>query len=136
MKKLFILFAATVIGIMALSSCQKADSWSFDYPQEVLCGGVWQGIAVKSDGKWTDITNPIYSKLQFSIKFNTDGTYYGAGYFGNGCGTYKAYGKTIDTFIDGEIFYTYSVISMSGTDAELRMSSRTGDSLDIRVHRN
>jgi len=133
MKKIILLIALGVVTCFGLSSCEKADSWKFDYSQDVLCGGTWNGTAIKSEGKWIDITSYLYSKFQFSIKFNTDGTYYGSGYFGNGSGTYKAYGKTIDTYVDGELFYTYQVISMTGDQAELSMSNKKGSSIDIRV---
>lgn len=77
-----------------------------------------------------------YSKLQFSIRFNTDGTYYGRGYFGNGSGTYKARGKTITTYVDGQVFYNYTVKTMTGNEAELTMSSPQGSSIDIRVRKD
>lgn len=76
----------------------------------------------------------LYDDLNFSITFHSDGTYYGRGYFGNGAGTYKAFGNTIETYIDGEVYFTYHVNSMTGTEAELTMS-RKGDSVEIKVRK-
>lgn len=100
---------------------------------DTLCG-TWEGIAVKTESGWTDITSPIFSKLQFSITFHSDGTYYGKGYFGTGSGTYKAFGKTIETYVSGELYYTYHVNSMTSTQAELTMSAK-GSSMEIRVQK-
>lgn len=133
MKKLLTLLVAAATLCLSFSSCQKADSWDFDYSQETLCNGTWHGTAVYSKGSWIDITGIAFAKLQFTIKFNTDGSYYGTGYFGNGSGTYTASGKTINTYVDGQPYYTYTVKSMSGNDAELTMTSSKGSSLDIRV---
>lgn len=72
---------------------------------DTLCG-TWEGIAVKTDSGWIDITGSAFSRFQFFITFHSDGTYYGKGYFGTGGGTYKAFGKTIETYVDGELYYT------------------------------
>ena len=92
------------------------------------------GIAVKTDSGWIDITGSAFSKFQFSITFHSDGTYYGKGYFGTGGGTYKAFGKTIETYVDGELYYTYHVNSMTSNQAELTMSAK-GSSMEIRVQK-
>lgn len=136
MKRLITIATALLMAALCLASCQKEDGWAFDYPQETLCGGTWNGTAVFSDGNWVDITSPEFSKLQFSIRFNADGTYYGRGYFGNGSGTYKVSGKTISTYVDGNLYYTYTVKTMSGNDAELTMTSAKGSSIDIRVKKD
>jgi len=131
--KRFITLLAIIIASTVISSCQKEDAWTFNYPKETLCSGTWQGKAVNASGYWIDITSSAYSKFQFSIRFNTDGTYYGKGYFGTGSGTYKATGNTITTYVDGELFYTYEVISMTGNEAELTMTGKSGSSMGIRV---
>lgn len=136
MKHLFTIFSAILISAFVVTSCHKDQGWTFDYPKEVLCTGTWNGTAVYTNNHWVDITSPAYSKLQFSIKFNTDGTYYGRGYFGNGSGTYNASGKTISTYVDGELFYIYTVKAMTGNEAELTMSSPQGSSIDIRVRKD
>lgn len=135
MKKFLTLIVATATLCLSFSSCQKEDAWKFDYSKDTLCSGTWHGTAVYSGGSWIDITSSYYSKFQFTIKFNTDGTYYGTGYFGNGSGTYTASGNTINTYVDGELYYYYVVKSMSGNNAELTMTSSKGSSIDIRVQK-
>lgn len=130
MKKFLFAFVAI---LTMLCSCSKEDVNKFDYPMDTLCG-TWEGIAVKTESGWTDITSPIFSKLQFSITFHSNGTYYGKGYFGTGSGTYKAFGKTIETYVSGELYYTYHVNSMTSTQAELTMSVK-GSSMEIRVQK-
>ena len=135
MRKIVSLIFAGLCALMLVTSCQK-DEWNFDYPQDILCGGTRVGTAVRIDGSWIDITSPLYSRLQFTIRFNTDGTYYGTGYFGNGSGTYTLDGKNIYTYVDSKPYYNYTVKSMTGTEAELTMSNSSGSStIDIRVMR-
>lgn len=100
---------------------------------DTLCG-TWEGIAVKTDSGWIDITGSAFSRFQFAITFHSDGTYYGKGYFGTGGGTYKAFGKTIETYVDGELYYTYHVNSMTSNQAELTMSAK-GSGMEIRVQK-
>ena len=133
MKKIIIFLSLCFIACVAVCSCQKGDTWDFNYPKEVLCGGTWQGSEYYLDGKWIDITTPAFKDLQFTIKFNTDGTYYGTGYFGNGSGTYDAHGNTIRTYVNGDLFYTYTVQSMEGNVAEITMSGKSGSSLRFKV---
>ena len=114
---------------LSISSC--SDDKDFNYPEEMLLG-TWDGTDIKIDGKWTDITSPIYYKFWFSVKFNSDGTYYGSGFFGTGKGTYKAEKDMIYTYVDKKEYARYKVLSMSDTKAELTMY--IGDeSFDIRV---
>lgn len=133
MKRLVFYVSIIFLGSLFLRSCQKVDSWAFDYPKEVLCGGVWCSDAVKSQGKWIDVTGAAFKDLQFTISFSTDGTYTGTGYFGTGKGTYEAIGNVIKTYIDGELFYTYTVHSMNADVAELTMKGSGTSSLELRV---
>lgn len=113
-------------------SCSKDDD-KFDYPMDTIYGS-WEGVAIKSDGKWIDITEYPYTKFEFSVKFNPDGTYYGKGYFGTGSGTYKAEGSTIHTYVDGKDYAQYHIKSLSDNLAELTMTVE-GESIDIRVQK-
>lgn len=124
---LFVLLCTTV-----LSSCKKDEEPTFDYPLETLCG-IWDGSEILFDDGWVDITKYPYTKFEFSIRFNSDGTYYGSGYFGNGSGTYKAIGKTIITYIDGEEYAKYTVKSLTSNQCELTMDMGGTSTLDIRV---
>lgn len=129
MKKLIFLLA--MLPLCVFTSCSDDDKPKFDYPMETLYGK-WEGTEVYTNGKWVDITKYPYTELGFSITFNSDGKYYGSGAFGNGSGTYKAEGKTITTYIDGEEFARYTVKTLDGNNAELTMYMG-GDSMDIRV---
>lgn len=130
MKKFLLVLTCVITLSLSFVSCEKEEK--FDYSMADLCGGTWTGVAVKTQNKWVDITSYLYSDLQFSIRFYEDGSYYGAGYFGYGTGTYTASGKTIKTYVDGELYYTYTIISMDKDKAELTMS-RGESSIDIRV---
>lgn len=129
MRKYLSIILVALITLLSSVSCSKEEK--FDYSMDTLCG-TWQGTDVKVNGQWKDITSDIYESFHFSITFHSDGTYYGKGYFGTGSGTYKAFGKTIETYVGGELFYTYHVNSMNGRTAELTMSSK-GSSIEIRV---
>lgn len=129
--KFLMLVLAAMAAVFCFSNCSKENQ--FNYPLDTLCG-TWEGSGVKIDDKWVDLTSPIYDDLNFSITFHSDGTYYGRGYFGNGSGTYKAFGNTIETYIDGEVYFTYHVNSMTGSEAELTMS-RKDSSIEIRVRK-
>lgn len=132
MKKSLFLMMLFALSMISLSSCSK-DEDKFDYPMETIYG-TWNGTDVLIDGKWRDITNYPYTQFAFSIKFNSDGSYYGSGYFGNGSGTYKAEGNTITTYIDGKEYARYIVKTLSNNKAELTMFMGD-DSMDIKVEK-
>lgn len=133
MKKIIYLMA--LIPILALTSCSKDDD-DFDYPMETLYG-IWEGIGINIDGSWTDITEYPFTKFAFSIKFNSDGTYTGRGYFGNGSGTYIAKGKTIITYINGEEYLRYEIQSLLNNVAELSMTvDGSSEVIFIKVKKN
>lgn len=110
MKKLFGLMLLCATMVLSLYSC--SDDETFDYPMEILYGK-WEGTGIYYEGEWIDLSNWMYQELSFSIRFNEDGTYYGEGFFGTGHGTYKAVGKNITTYVDGEKYLTYYVKSLS-----------------------
>lgn len=58
--------------------------------------------------------------------FSSDGKFFGTGYYGNGEGTYTISGKTIKCYVDGELFVTYDIISLTPPTAELKMSQGIG----------
>lgn len=83
------------------SSCSKDGEPTFNYPMEMLYG-TWDGTGIYLDNEWIDVNSYWYKDLTFSISFYKNGDYYGSGFFGNGFGTYKASGNTIETYVDGE----------------------------------
>lgn len=129
-KVLFMMFI--LASLSCLSSCSKDKEDDFNYPMETVYG-TWEGTAIYSKGEWIDITHWWYEDFQFSITFYSDGKYYGRGAFGTGSGTYKANGNTITTYVDGEIYLTYDIISLTNEKAELTMYDKSGDSMRIKV---
>lgn len=130
MKRICNILSAVVLLIASIS-CSKEER--FDYSMDDLCG-TWEGVAIKTSPEegWYDITKYPFDKFAFSITFYSDGSYYGRGYFGNGKGTYKAFGNTIETYVDGTPYFTYKVKSLGYERAELTMSS-SGSSIEIKV---
>lgn len=83
MKRFLLLFVA--IAAVAFTGCSKDDN-SFKYGDAIY--GTWDITHIKQeDGAWLDITPAIFSKFHVSATFNSDGTYSGKGYFGNGSGS-------------------------------------------------
>lgn len=115
--------------MMFLPACSDDKDEPDDIKSQII--GTWDATAVKtSEHDWTDITD--YPSLALSITFNKDGSYYGRGALGNGAGTYTVSGKTIKTYIDGELYGTYYVKSMSGKNAELTLTMGSS-SIEIRA---
>lgn len=131
MKKIIPLMLLFATMCFVLSSCSKDDD--FDYPLETLYGK-WVGTGINVNNEWIDITTYPYTKFAFSIKFNSDGSYYGDGYFGYGSGTYKAKGNVIKTYIDGEEYAKYNIISLTSNTAEVRMSmGGSSETIELRL---
>lgn len=118
MKKTFLLFFAVLS--LALVGCSKDDD-GFNYDMETLIGK-WRVTDVDfGKGTYTSLAYyPTYAT------FNSDGTYSGEGYFGNGKGTYEAKGNTITCFYDGEFLVSYDIISLEGNKCELKVSYYDG----------
>ena len=100
MKKFLSMTLLFTAMFLTFSACSSDDD-DFDYPMDTLYGS-WEGISINVNGGWVNITEYPYTKFAFSIKFNSDGTYSGRGYFGNGSRTYTAKGKTIITYVNGK----------------------------------
>ena len=133
MKKLIGMMLLCATMVLSFASCSNEND-DFDYPIEMIYGK-WEGVGVFYNGKWLDLTDWMYQELAFSIRFNEDGTYYGEGFFGNGYGTYKAVGKNIITYIDGQKYFTYQIKSLTADNAEITMLDNSGDTMDIRVRK-
>lgn len=118
------------------SSCDKEEKEknSFDYPMETLYG-IWDGteIYLEKTSQWVDITKYPYTEFGFSIRFKSDKTYTGSGYFGNGSGTYEAIGKTVITYVNGKEYARYTVKSLTNNRAELTMDMGGTSTMDVRV---
>lgn len=120
---------------IALPSCSDdKDEPDGDIKTNII--GTWEGTAVNFDGQWIDITQyPYSSVLGFSATFYENGSYYGSGAFGNGSGTYKIKGSTVETYVGGKLYLTYKVKSMTGTSAEITIIDGSGDTMDARIRK-
>ncbi len=129
MKTIFFRLTA-IVCVLLFSGCSNGDdNLSFDYPLETLYG-TWDGVALRtsSDDDWIYIPQYVDSKFEFGVKFNSDKTYYGFGYFGYGNGTYTARGKRITTYVDGKEYLYYDVKLLTSTEAEAIMRETGSDS--------
>lgn len=123
MKQIKIRHVLTILVIaistsLVFSSCSKDEDGQdfisgFNYPAESIYG-TWQ--LTKVDGKrW-----PYQAT---TATFNSDGTYSGRGYFGNGTGTYTAKGNTIKCYVGGTLYMQYDIVTLEGKTATMRMSA-------------
>ena len=126
-KLLFLLMTVLTLGLCTIS-CSKDEP---DFDRSIIIG-TWDITEVFSDGQWIDITSSYYSELQASITFKDGGQYYGKGYFGTGSGTYTYDGKVINTYVDGKLYYTYEVVTLTQSACELIMSDSSGKS-SVRI---
>lgn len=108
---------AMMAMVFTFSACGSDDEESgsnFNYPMEYLYGR-WDLTELSIDGKTIDLSNSYWYKFKASATFNSDGTYSGSGYFGNGSGTYKATGNTVITYINGKEYLRYILDSVTPT---------------------
>lgn len=125
------LLFATIM--FALPGCSSDDDDSNNEIKENIVG-TWKAKEVKIDNSWIDVTKYPYTKFGMQATFYNDGTYYGSGYFGNGSGTYKIKGQTIETYIEGELYFSYKVKTMTNSAAEVTMSEPGSSStLNVRL---
>lgn len=124
MNKLRFMLFAVILSAMTVVSCSKDDSVGIDD----MIGGVKIGEAIVGTWVLTDVKmKETDSYISWVYKptyasFNSDGTYYGSGYFGTGEGKWSMKGKIINTYIDGQLYVSYEVISVTATNAELKMT--------------
>lgn len=129
MKKVFSLMLLLATIMVSFTACSDDKDEPDDIKSQII--GTWDATSVKfSDTDWVDITSR--PSLALSITFNSDGSYYGHGALGNGSGTYTVTGKIIKTYVDGELYGTYYVKSLSGKNAELSLTMGSS-SMEIRA---
>ena len=120
-KYLLNLVTIMFVGFLCVntSSCSSdKDEESFNYPMESLYG-TWKISEYKTteSGSYTS-----WQLKTTTATFNSNGTYSGSGYFGNGSGTYTTKGNTLTTYVNGNVYIVYTVLSLSGSTAELKMT--------------
>ena len=119
MKKYLFLLLTMFLTSFVFVSCSSDDKDEID---DAIVG-TWKLTEVKMSETGSYISWPF--KTTYS-SFKSDGTYYGSGYFGTGEGTWSKKGKTVNTYVSGQLYASYEVLSVTATDAELKMTM--GDS--------
>lgn len=107
-KTLFLL-----ITILTISFIGCSDDDDSEYKDAII--GTWELTQIEFGGGWTSMPRRTYAT------FNSDGTYNGRGYFGNGSGTYKISGNTIICYIEGEGYVRYDIIELNSNSCTLNM---------------
>ena len=115
MKKYLFLLLTLVVTSFAFVSCSDDD----DNQYNSAIVGTWKITAVKTSQSGSYIGWPFETTY---ASFKSDGTYYGSGYFGTGSGKWSIKGNTINTYVGGELYVSYEIISVTSTTSELRMS--------------
>ena len=125
MKKHLLLLLTLVVATVAFVSCSNDDDDN-QYNSDIV--GTWKITEVKTSQSGSYIDWPFKTTY---ASFKSDGTYYGSGYFGNGSGTWSIKGNTVNTYVGGELYASYEIISVTSTTSELKMSM-DGESIWIK----
>ena len=128
MKKHLFLLLTLVVATVAFVSCSNDDDDN-QYNSDIV--GTWKITEVKMSQSGSYIAWPF--KTTYAT-FKSDGTYYGSGYFGNGSGTWSIKGNTVNTYVGGELYASYEIISVTSTTSELKMSM-DGESIWIKCNK-
>ena len=128
MKKHLFLLLTLVVATVAFVSCSNDDDDN-QYNSDIV--GTWKITEVKTSQSGSYIDWPF--KTTYAT-FKSDGTYYGSGYFGNGSGTWSIKGNTVNTYVGGELYASYEIISVTSTTSELKMSM-DGESIWIKCNK-
>ena len=125
MKKHLFLLLTLVVATVAFVSCSNDDDDN-QYNSDIV--GTWKITEVKTSQSGSYIDWPFKTTY---ASFKSDGTYYGSGYFGNGSGTWSIKGNTLNTYVGGELYASYEIITVTSTTSELKMSM-DGESIWIK----
>ena len=104
-----------MVTSFAFVSCSDDD----DNQYNSAIVGTWKVTEVKTSQSGSYMDWPFKTTY---ASFKSDGTYYGSGYFGTGSGTWSIKGNTVNTYVGGELYASYEIISVTSTTSELKMS--------------
>ena len=102
MKKYLFILLTLVVTSFAFVSCSSDDDDDNQYTSAIV--GTWKLTEVRMSETGSYITWPFKTTY---ASFDSDGTYYGYGYFGTGSGTWSLKGNTIKTYVDGKLYVSY-----------------------------
>lgn len=121
MRKIFGLILIFAVAAGLISCLEEHDNFS---AKQIV--GTWETTQAYVGGDWINI--PSYSDMYATMTFHEDGSYYGdSELFGSGWGTYTLNGKTLNTYQDGKLFYTYTIKSLTDTSAEVTMAYKNSN---------
>lgn len=106
--------AITVMLVMVCFTSCSDDGDDNNISEDIIVG-TWNLTDVEVNGIWHNVTSGVYSSYGAMIRFYSNGLYYGSGALGNGYGTWAASGKTITTYVDGNVYIKYMVSSYTDT---------------------
>ena len=118
MKKYLFILLILVVTSFAFVSCSSDDDDDNQYTSAIV--GTWKLTEVRMSETGSYITWPFKTTY---ASFKSDGTYYGSGYFETGSGTWSLKGNTIKTYVDGKLYVSYDILSVTSTEAELKMTA-------------
>ncbi len=117
MKKILLLFVA----IATMSACSKDEETT--PKNENLIIGSWE-LTHFNDMAIKDFPD-IFDETTI-ITFKKGGAYEGKGAFGNGSGTYEIKGDVVTTYIEGEKFHTFEIVTIDNQNVEAKMTDSSG----------
>lgn len=112
------------VVVAALVGCGKdGDTSDQESPYKSSIVGTWE--LTHFNGTPVSALPDVFSRTT-TITFGADGSYSGGGVFGSGSGTYVLEGSVAKTYIDGELYHTYEIVSLSGDVVEAKMTDASG----------
>ena len=117
MKKYLSLLLTCLVFSLSLVSCSDDDDDKNPYYDKIV--GTWQIVQEKTKQSGNYMNWP-FSPTYATFKAN--GEYSGRGYFGTGSGSWSIKGNRVSTYIEGQLYATYDIISTTSTTSELKMS--------------
>lgn len=116
MKRILFALFAVLISSMTLLSCSNNDD-DDNLTDPIV--GTWKLVEVKESPSESYLPWPFETTY---ATFKSNGTYYGVGFFGTGEGSWTKKGSNVETYVDGQLYTTYNILSVSASDAELKMT--------------
>ena len=132
MKRFFgiLLFCAATLGCVSCENNNTSQNGENEFLAEWIIG-TWVTSEAYIGGQWLSI--PSDTDLYATMSFYEDGRYYGdSELFGSDWGTYTLSGKTLKTYYEGKLLYTYTINSLTAISAEVTMAYAGAD-IPIRL---
>lgn len=126
MKRILLLASIFALSLTTLTSCSSDDDSSIEnvnsqYKDAII--GTWKMTEV-GGVKVENLNLPQIKNT--TITFEKNGNYSGKGYFGEGSGTYTLSGNIVKTYIDKELYLTYTIESIENNIVTATVSDETG----------